>query len=223
VYKIDYTSKFYPDWWKKLPKTYVDESYGEYWPKPTMKTCVGFNLFHRYGISMPLWTDICIDIPNQNEVCWKFADRITESEWHNAKQWGDYIKEGYANIKIDAPWKFVCKEDINFVWVQNLWLTEDFSEVIIHPGILDYKTQHSTNINCFIPTDKTKNYIIPSGKPLTNIIPMSDRKVKIHNHLVDDKEYNQLAAKSTPLSFSNWNFKRKKLLDNEKKCPFGFK
>ena len=57
-----------------------------------------------------------------------------------------------------------------------------------------------------------KSQVIPAGKELVHVVPLSDKDVVIKMHVVDDKEMNKL----TPWvwSFNGHYFKRKKFLQD---------
>jgi hypothetical protein len=65
---------------------------------------------------------------------------------------------------------------------------------------------------------------IPMGEALMQFVPLTEKKVKIHNHLISDQEMNQKSL--TPsTSIYGWRKTFSLLRRNEKrekKCPFDF-
>jgi hypothetical protein len=56
------------------------------------------------------------------------------------------------------------------------------------------------------------------GDPLAHMIPLDRREVIIHNHLIDDREYDKIYSK---LSFNgNYNTVKRLRQEKESKCPF---
>jgi len=225
-FPIDYSHKFFPQWWKDLPKVLDDPN--QFWGMNSAKSCTGLNNFYSNGVTIPLWSDLLIQQESQN-IKWVFSDRRTEMGHHLLKQLGNYLDEReYYHMKIISPWILKCKEDINFMWMQPTWSFNKPKEIIIPPGIIDYKYQGGTHINFFFTLteeNKQKNILIESGQPMVNIIPLSERKIKIHNHLISKEEY-LIKGEDFGISFAfrNKYIKRKKLMkDKESKCPFGFK
>jgi hypothetical protein len=226
-FPIDYTYKFFPEWWKKLPKTYMDPMNIE---RKTIKKCVGFNSFFKKGLTIPMWCDLKIDImPDEKYLKSEFSSEDYYSESHNIQQMKGYLDEGYFHIKLISPWIFRCKENVDFVWTQHTWNFSNPSSIIIPPAVVDYKYQSGTNINMFVNMKQTtKNILIEAGQPMINIVPLSDQKLKIHHHLVSSEELRRIY---TPYGFKFFAFnglydKIKKMTDeresSEKKCPFGF-
>jgi hypothetical protein len=227
LFPIDYTHKFFPEWWKVLPKVDTNHDRKEWWGIPTLKGCVGFNNFYAHGISIPFWTDVLFSIEGK-QVRWQFADMSTNGATHPSEQFGSYLDpKEYFHIKIGSPWKFKCKEDVNFLWVQNSWEFSKPAEFVIPPGIIDFKYQTSTNINMFgklLEEETKKTILIEAGTNMVNIIPLSDRKIKIHNHLVEGLEFEKLSTTGIPFKFSGKYNTVKKLMKNKEntksKCPF---
>jgi hypothetical protein len=224
-FPIQHTSKFFPDWWKKLPNKPENLS-------RNMKSCLGFNNYFSKGITLSLWSDLSLivtNIPQENRdsLGWLFSDSISTAELHSPLQFDNYLNtQKYKHLKLMSPWLVKCKEDMNWVYTQNTWLFDEPDSVIIPPGIVDFKYQSSTNINLFMNLEYLKNkkqLILESGMPIVNMIPMSDRNIEIKKHLITTQEFINIKKLSTRISFHNSYIKIKKnTKDNEKKCPFGF-
>jgi len=227
---VDYTHKFYPEWWKKLEKSVPNSKFPNvpFLAHNTMKSCVGFSNFFQNSITLPLWSDLCVIMSNETEEYDViFSDRKSIAERHPSSIMKGLVDpKNYIHIKIVSPWQFVCKEDIRWAWVQHTWNFNPIDQIIIPPAVIDYKYQSGTNINFFVVWGQ-KQCLIPLGQPLVNIIPLSDRKIKIHRHLVSPEEKHKITKAGTPLSFQDKYRKIKKFVmqkeNEEKKCPFGFK
>ena len=222
-YPIDNTNKFFPDWWKALDKSYPDES--GIFPNPTIKSCTGFNQFFNNGITIPLWSDMAVGLTPDNQFAWKFSDSITTANNHNFKQMEGYLHPNeYGHVKIHTPWLIECKEDINWMWVQNTWAFSNPANLIIPPGVVNYKYNTNTDINMFFNFQNYhRNFIIKNGTPMVNIIPMDNRRVKVHVHKLSEEEFMSKRERLIPTSFLNKYGTTKNLINKyEKKCPFGF-
>ena len=224
-YPVNYTNKFYPNWWKKMPKLITNPK--NPWGSATLKACTGLNNFYSTGLTIPLWSDLFLDFLSDGNVAWQFADYTTLVNPHPPSQMEGYIDlRKYYHLKINSPWAFRCKEDVNFAWTQNTWSFDEPDNIIIPPAIIDYKYQRGVNINFFGRRTKiNSNFIIKAGQPMVNIIPLSERKLKIHTHLVDNFEYSKITSVSGSFSFHSNYPLIKQLIKNkekEKKCPLGF-
>jgi len=224
-FPIDYSHKYFPQWWKDLPKVLDDPN--QFWGMNTAKTCTGLNNFYSNGVTIPLWSDLLIRM-NGQDIKWQFSDRTTQAGNHLLKQLGNYLDEReYYHIKILSPWIFNCKEDINFMWVQPTWSFNKPKEIIIPPGIIDYKYQGGTHINLFLnytEENKQKDILLEAGQAMVNIIPLSERKIKIHCHLISLEEKDKREQNfGVSFVFRNKYIKKRRMMQSkEKKCPFGF-
>ena len=231
VYKfssVDYSHKFYPEWWLNLPKTHQTIiPPGKISELTTMKTCTGFVNYYKYGITIPLWSDLRLSyLANERRFDVEFAFKKHTYGEHRIEQMTGLINpDEFTHIKLMSPWIFKAKEDIQWAWMQHTWNFSPVNKITILPAIIDFKYQSGTNVNFFIST-KVRECFLPNNQPLVNIIPLSERKVKIHTHLVDEREFEILAASSYPTYFKGKYKKIKQIImrqeKEQKKCPFGF-
>ena len=225
---VDYSHKFYPEWWLKLPKTQQKMNLsGKVSEITTMKGCVGFVNYYKYGITIPLWSDLRLSyLANERKFDVEFAFKKHTHGEHLIEQMTGLINpDEFAHIKLMSPWIFKTKEDIQWAWMQHTWNFSPVNKITILPAIIDFKYQNGTNVNFLIST-KIRECFLPNNQPLVNIIPLSERKVKIHRHLVNEREFEILAASSYPTYFKGKYKKIKQIIigreKEQKKCPFGF-
>jgi hypothetical protein len=216
---IETASNFLPEWWKRLPKTAQS---GAVMDAPTIKGCAGLVDLYTKGVMLPIWSDLDIAIRPDFAYEWKFADAESKIDVHPFYQTGSFLLDiGYVHMKIVAPWRFSCKEDIDWHFAQPVWNQEAARDYCVPSGVLNFKYQTNININMLfrgIPN----NIHIPHGHPMAHIIPLSERPVKVHNHFVTEEELRRHSWRST--SFRAAYYKQKKLMqEKESKCPFGFK
>ena len=213
-----------PEWWKELPENKIEFQYNEENEGPSivnnMKMCYGFREIFKKGIIVNSWGDFHIK-STEKELSWMYSS-ITPPGYHPRYQYGNGFKD-YHHIKLNSPWVFKEKTGVQFVFLAALWNLEEF-DFVIPPGILQFTWNGSFNVNTFVPK-KDKEYLIHTGQPLAQLIPLTDKKIIIKNHLIDINEYK---IKEMPVinSWYGWRtanklFKKNK--ENESKCPFGFK
>jgi hypothetical protein len=216
--KPDNAIKFIPDWWKNTPVSYVPE--GSFFKHATLKGCDGVINNFKHGLVIPMWCDVAIQVGPRgtNYYRYQFADNTSSLDSHNPKQFGGHIKEEeIQHIKFHSPWFFSCKENIHWVWVDPKWNTIRINDYIILPGITSFKYQASTNINAlFYRGEKLKTIEIKYGTPLIHMIPLTDRKLTLKHHLVDQNEFSKLNLNTTPVKFINSIQILKKLRTNKK-------
>jgi hypothetical protein len=103
-----------PDWWKDLPKERTDGNY--FFPRPTMKTCVGMYDYYARSIAMPLWSDLAVNITDKENYEWQFSDGTTESAPHNKNEYTGLLgSSNYGQLKIISPWLFYTKDSITWL------------------------------------------------------------------------------------------------------------
>jgi hypothetical protein len=221
-FPIDYSHKFFPQWWKDLPKYNPPEGRKRH-DSGTMKMCVGLTEYYKNSFMIPMWTDMLIT-PAETGFNVDFSDRITKGGSHDIIQMGNLIDpDEFAQFKITCPWFLKCKDDIKFAWSQPIWNFSKIDQIIVPPGILDYKYQRGSNINIFFPMGK--RILIESGQPLVNVRPITEKKLKLHRHLVSVEEMDKVSRINASISFVGKYNKIKQIIkkqESEKKCPFGF-
>lgn len=209
---IDKASSFYPKWLKEIPSKFlVDEL-----DTPTAKKCPGIIEFFKYGITIPLWTDIVIQVLTENKaVKWKTADD-TIIVPHNEKQRGSFLNN-YTHLKIISPWFFRTRDEVNFHFNLSFWNNEHEVSLLGCPGLTEFKYNHSTNINFFLEHKKEINKIeLNRFDPIAILHPLDDRELDIRCHLVDEFELSKLVPSVVKGSFVNGYYKSKKVLNDKK-------
>ena len=225
LFKINHAKQFLPDWWKELPsqvRSHADPT-NPFAIGSTMRTCAGLIDYYKTGVMLPAWSDMGFEVGKfgTGYVRVSIASPVSgETSQHPASQRGKYLpSESYSHIKITSPWVFKMKKPIQFVLLKPLWNYSAPEEIIIPPGCVNFKYQHSTNINLFLKHEKEIKIIrIDAGTPLLHWIPQSDDKIIIKNHLVDEIEFNtRVNISYHRFSYSNGYAKYKKMISNQYK------
>jgi hypothetical protein len=228
--KINYSKNYYPEWWKKEPKIRNVNNF-DY---TTIKNCPGFVDLYSHGIAIPSWFSMKLHVKLDGSWNWIGSDNNLTTACHPKYQFYGFSEDDLSNIKITSVWKFKTKENINFLLSSPLWNDKNiFTSLHLLPSILNFKYQHGTNINYVIKKPNSEQIInIDPLTPLTFLYPLTEKTVKIKNHLIDANEYsrignqkNMLFNESVEDECSSYR-RRKKLIDKiEEKtssCPFKF-
>lgn len=217
--------KFLPKWWKQIPNTVSlnDSQLNINYPASTLKNCIGFNNLFNAGFILPMWSDCILRIGSNKtlDFSYRFADGRSSIGYHPAFMFGESpIIQNSQHLKFISPWYIVCDEEIKFVYVEPTWAYETQKMFQVLPAILDYKYQHSSNVNVVIERAVEDYQItINAGTPLVHIIPLTERKVVIKNHFVSHKELECISVKQKPLKFLH-NYRFFKKTKEQQKCPF---
>jgi hypothetical protein len=203
--KPDHAIKFIPDWWKNIPVSYVPKD--SFFKHPTLKGCDGIKNNFKHGIVIPMWCDFAIEISPKgiDYFRYQFGDHASQVSSHPYKQFNNYIKEEeILHVKFHSPWYLSCKKNIYWAWTDPKWNTIKVNDYVVLPGITSFKYQRSTNINVlFYKGEKTKIIEIKYNTPLMHIIPLSDKKLILKHHLVDETEINKISLDGSNIKFTN--------------------
>ena len=223
----------YPEWWKSLDgKNIFLPEYGKTSESNTMKHCAGFTDYYKLGYTTPLWTDMKFKLgPHGQSISYHVSDEPTKLVTHPQDQRGTYLPEDqYAHFKVTSPWMAECDEDVNFAFIGNTWAFDNPEEFIIPPGVVNFKYQKSLNINFFLKyTSREREIVLRQGTPMFNLIPLTEREVKINmKHISPQEYYEKMALYQYHFSFvGNYHklknmLRKKEAAASERKCPFGF-
>lgn len=223
---IQRSSKFLPQWWKDLPKTFEEANSNNLKIEfSTMKACQGFKELYKTGFVIPMWSDLLFERNPNNGFSYQFSADITASPLigtpitiPNQQAIGTNFN-GYVPIKIIAPWLVREKDGINFFLNDLIWNKPAYGTYLrILPGMIDFKYQMGIHANAFLSTAITR-FEIPYNEPLMQAIPISDKDIDIKCHLVDNNEIEKMFSSSSyRFSFKNIYNKLKKTHGD--KCPF---
>ena len=212
---VDLATKYIPEWWKKLPK----ENNENFFPTPTMKTCAGFIDYYRNSVVIPLWSELHILINSDKTYKWQFSDGKSIAVAHPTQQMDGMLNSSkLAHLKLISPWLFKTKQDIGWVWSYPSYSYDKPEQIIVMSGIVNYTKQQGTDINILINTNE--NIIkLPFGQPLVHITPLTEHRIIVRRHVVDEKEYKKLDSKYQPTFINKYkNTLHAKTKFN--KCPY---
>jgi hypothetical protein len=193
---IEKATKFVPSWWKNLPNPEVSFKNYDAGQQNNMKHCAGFINYFKESFSIPMWSDLNLEIGAQGttDYRWQFSDKISSLIVHPAPQRGTYLnKNKYQHFKLDTPWIIKTNKLILCSWSAPTWSLEEPEKIVFFPAIVDFYNQCHTAINIACPRDfQTKEIFIPFGQPLIHIIPMTEKEVILKTHLVSDLELEKI-------------------------------
>jgi hypothetical protein len=219
--KPQLANKFYPDWWRTLNTPNLKNidrpnSVENLDIETTMRRCVGMSHLYKYGLVLPLWSDLRLYVGpiGSGHYRYLFSDGVTSASQHPDSQKGDFLPDtNYCHLKIHSPWIAYCSEAIPFMLSPLVWNMGKPEECIIPSGMTEYKYQHSTNINLFVPR-KNEEQIVQLGfnTPMYHMVPLTDKKFEIKTHLVSQTEYDQKYDTSRNITFTGKYLNHKKIL-----------
>jgi len=220
---VDYATKFYPDWWKKLPKMskpIFANNKGDVINKTNMKYCEGLTNEYNNSIIIPMWTDFMFKVDHDGSWVYNAADMRTWGEHHEASQRIGF-KENYLHFKIVSPWAFKSDKNVYFQCGTPYYNYPKELEWENIPGTVEFHYQYTTNINLFIKKIPSE-FLIDFNTPIFHVKPLSERTLVLKKHIVSATEYASRFTK-VPLTYKKRFLGMRRIdEDKAKKCPFGF-
>ena len=197
-------SKAFPDWWQKLdpytPKFHSTTENGYHLRKHdemTARDCYAIVELYKKGLIIENWSDISFKVENGVYHYWA-ADNTERPHDHDRRQLGESFPNHF-HIKLISPWVFREKTGVKFLWLGAEWSLDNF-EIKVLPGVINFDIISQVNVNMMFPM-RNGSFTISIGNPLVHLVPLSEKKLKIHNHLVTKPEFDKLSLSANLPSF----------------------
>lgn len=189
--------KSMPDYYKKMPAKDRKEPHLLHKIDNTLnyegniKTCYGINQFNINGYLLPLWADYSILAHDQQISCVGAGNNTYDI--HESKQ-AKNVLDDFHIVKLVSPWLFACKENINFIGVQNFYAIHSVDWTVA-PGVYNFTYQRLSNLFLLVNKNINKEIFIRAGTPLFKLMPITDKNIKFKIEVVDNLKKYELAPK----------------------------
>jgi hypothetical protein len=191
---IKKASHFVPAWWKNLESSrpVTNNATGMEYQTTTMRGCAGFMELYKHGVMLPMWSDLQLEISEQN-YRYQFAGEGHLISSHASAEHGNSYPDK-VHLKFVAPWFVKEKTGVNFLLSACTWTTARlFPDITILPGIVNFKHQPAVNINMFANLKKDPyTMFVEIGTPLLHILPLSEKTVVPKIHVVSEQEFKNI-------------------------------
>jgi hypothetical protein len=177
-----------PEWWKLCPNTAPAFNYPI--DLSTIKRCPGIKDLFKTALSIPAWSEYILYKNSNQGFSHLGPTRLAEGVQHQSDQLGP-MYENYFHFKFVSPWYFKENTGIKWLMIGPSW--HQHSDLFVPPGLLEFKTQHSTHIN--IVSKKEENnieYRIKAGDPLAYLVPLTDMPISIKTHVISQEEMKKM-------------------------------
>lgn len=208
---------FVPAWFKNLPKgKFSDDPNAPLKLKSTIKSCPAFSTLYSSGFIFTLWSDLNIEV-TESGYRYQFVDGKSTIQPHAPHQMeGSSFLGTHIHAKLRNPWAFKTNQRVNVMFTAPTWNNFGYENFVIAPGIFSAHTQPvEANINLFIKASSQRViHQLYFGQPLAHVVPLTDKSIKLHYHLVTEKEMQKLYAKSPLFLMEGSRYRRA-----QKLCP----
>ena len=210
------SSVFLPDWWKKISNTQYSNNLSLS-PTHTIKTCPAFRELYNVGIIHPMWSDLNLRINPDHSYEYQYADGLSSIGHHQLFQHeGSPYSDKYTQVKLHSPWIAKSKSDVKWLFVDPYWNDQGIEDMNTSYGVMSFNQFPSPlHLNMFFKNkEEPFVYRIKYGTPMAHIIPLTEKRIKLHYHLVDDKELMNMQNHSSLFFFFSSRHRNSK-----KRCP----
>lgn len=188
--KPQLAKKYIPEWWKSLPASRpTHQEYYDDLPISSMKQCPAINDILKAGIIFPSWCELHMRIDDHGRKEVRVFPEDVALLPHDERDF-DFHKPNLAHIKVGSPWFIKETTGVKWVWMKPDWHVKNPVAYWSVPGIIEYKHQHGALNNIMVPWGSSIK--IEVGDPWLQLVPLSDKPIKLNVHLVGADEMNKL-------------------------------
>ena len=179
-----------------------------------------------------MWDSVRFCFKRGEEWSWESSYSQNLVIPHEFKQFEGWIEEdSHRHIKLASPWGIKTKSNINFAFIDPLWNRSNISDYTVLTGVLDFKYQNESNVNIIVPVrSEYKEFKIMAGDPVVQVLPLTESKIDIRCHLVNQQEYEKnvpnIRLQNPFIGHRLYSWKKDFITKHDKrkesKCPFGY-
>lgn len=211
-------AKFIPSWIKQLPPPHFPDNADEkLMLRKNIKSCPGVIDLYKSSFMLQMWSDLNIEINPDKSFRYQFIDQASKIDSHINNQFaGSYFAENHINIKFINPWQVKTDQNVKLLFLPPVWNNCGYGDILLPPGIVNYYLgagEMNVNFLFKVPLEKTI-YEFMLGQPLAHVVPLTERPVKYHYELINEKDLFKMRCKN-PLYLLSRNRQRRA----EKLCP----
>lgn len=214
-------SRSLPDWWRDLPSTFeppqppTNAKSPPSAPRPltqlSSKHCYAMQETFKNGLGIPLWADHTISLTPDGRANAMAPGKGKPGTQHPPPQFTGMLAPNALHFKFHSPWWLVAKKPVHFWMCHPFYHQRDPFRYHAMPGSVEYRNQHSTNVNVTFRKPSTPIDIqFNAGEMVCYLIPMTDVRVDLVVEEVSEAEIERINftrnITSRPLLFNRkWN------------------
>jgi hypothetical protein len=216
-------SRSLPDWWRDLPATFETpppapppgKQAQSAPPRPmsqlSSKHCYAMQETFKNGLGIPLWADHVISLSPDGRANAMAPGKGKPGTQHPPKQFTGMLAPSALHFKFNSPWWLVAEKSVHFWMCHPFYHQRDPFRYHAMPGSVEYRNQHSTNVNVIFPKPSApKDLEFTAGEMICYLIPMTDVRVDLTVEEVSEAEIERVNftrnITTKPLLFNRkWN------------------
>jgi hypothetical protein len=194
-------SRALPEWWRDLPATFdvpqppppPPGMKGQPPPRPksqlSSKHCYAMQETFKNGLGIPLWADHTVSITPDGRANAQAPGKAKPGTQHPPMQFSGMLGPGALHFKFNSPWWLITEKNVHFWMCHPFYHQRDPFRFHAMPGSVEYRNQHSTNVNVIlrkpaVPTDLE----FSAGEMICYLIPMTDVRIDLEVEEVSEAE-----------------------------------
>jgi hypothetical protein len=214
-------SRSLPDWWRDLPSTFeppqppTSAKSPPPPPRPltqlSSKHCYAMQETFKNGLGIPLWADHTISLTPDGRANAMAPGKGKPGTQHPPPQFTGMLAPNALHFKFHSPWWLVANKPVHFWMCHPFYHQRDPFRYHAMPGSVEYRNQHSTNVNVtFRKPSAPIDIQFNAGEMICYLIPMTDVRVDLVVEEVSEAEIERINftrnITSRPLLFNRkWN------------------
>jgi len=179
--------------------------------KPNISGCPGFIEMQKRSVQLKSWVEWDFGV-QEGKISFNSANHsLTNLHLHEPQQTNGWAEKNNIDVvKVVPPFLAECEEEVNFMITPSPFMHQN---IYIPSGITSFKHKHSLAFFMYVHKSFDYSVDVKLNDNLVNYTPLSDRKVKVHNHYDKDK-FNYLVEKATDMTHE-LNFAKKEKVRKE--------
>ena len=174
----------------------------------SIATCRGFVEMQRRSVQLKSWQEFGYNVTNGMTTFEGGNPEVTQVLLHSPEHSNGFAEKHNLQIfKITPPFRAQCEEEVDFVMTPSPFL---YQNVCIPSGITNFKYNHSLAMFLYVHKNINTTVKFNLNDSIVCFTPMSDRRVKVHNHY-DKTKHNELVERSMQSVTNNSYAKVKKV------------
>jgi hypothetical protein len=200
-------SRSLPEWWRDLPAAIETPlpppppaGKGPAPPAPprpqaqmSARHCYAMQETFKYGIGIPLWADHTISLTPDGRVGVIAPVKGKAGTQHPPPQFTGMLAPNAVHFKFHSPWWLVAEKPVHFWMCHPFYHQRDPFRFHAMPGAVEYRNQHSTNVNVIFPKPSAPLDIeFSAGEMICYVVPMTDIRIDLLVEEVSEAEIDRV-------------------------------